>query len=83
MTQRICFDDSAESPPKISVFEPVLPAPPPARQLALAEWDRSAPSILKLYLEDEPEVGQVFRYNGLDWQIVEYRNGWIARLIVE
>jgi hypothetical protein len=83
MVSRIHFDESADDVPGTSPFETVGRIPAPSRQLALADWDRPSRSILKLYLEDEPEIGQVFYYNGLEWQIVEYRDGWIARLIVE
>ena len=83
MVPRIRFDDSAVSSPKAASHETVGRTPPPSRQIALADWDRPSRSILKLYLDDEPEVGRRFRYNGLEWQIVEYRDGWIARLIVE
>jgi hypothetical protein len=83
MDWRIHLDESAESAPGVPQLEPVGRVPPPSRQVALADWDRPSRSILKLYLEDEPEINQVFCYNGLEWQIVEYRDGWIARLIVE
>jgi hypothetical protein len=83
MVARIHFDESAASALRTSPSEPLSRTPAPSRQLALADWDRPSRSILKLYLEDEPEIGRVFSYNGLEWQIVEYRDGWIARLIVE
>lgn len=83
MVARIHLDESADSAPGTSRLEPVGRIPAPSRQLALADWDRPSRSILKLYLEDEPEIGRVFNYNGLEWQVVEYRDGWIARLIVE
>jgi hypothetical protein len=35
-----------------------------------------------LYVAEEPRVGLEFRYYGLDWRIVDYRNGWIARMLV-
>ena len=38
---------------------------------------------LLLYLADEPAVGTRFRYQDLDWEVVEYRDGWLARLVVD
>ena len=35
-----------------------------------------------LYVAEEPHVGLEFTYHGLDWQIVDYRDGWVARLLV-
>ncbi len=43
--------------------------------------DRPSQALL-LYLADEPEIGQRFTYGGADWEIVDYQDGWIARLIV-
>ena len=43
--------------------------------------DDSSPSMV-LYLPDEPEIGQRFRYAEVEWEIVDYRDGWIARLVV-
>ena len=43
--------------------------------------DDRNPAML-LYLPDEPEIGRRFRYGGVEWEIVDYRDGWIARLVV-
>jgi hypothetical protein len=43
--------------------------------------DPHVPPLL-LYLADEPEIGRRFHYSGVDWEIVDYDNGWVARLIV-
>ena len=47
-----------------------------------ADWgDPGSPPLL-LYLAEEPEVGRVFEYGGAHWEIVDYQDGWIARLVV-
>jgi len=43
--------------------------------------DPGAPPLL-LYLADEPEIGREFEYGGARWEIVDYQDGWIARLVV-
>ncbi len=48
----------------------------------LADWgDPGSPPLL-LYLADEPEIGREFEYGGARWEIVDYQDGWIARLVV-
>jgi len=37
---------------------------------------------LLLYLSEEPEIGREFEYGGARWEIVDYQDGWIARLVV-
>ena len=47
-----------------------------------ADWgDPGSPPLL-LYLAEEPEVGRVFEYGGAHWEIVDYQDGWVARLVV-
>lgn len=66
-----------------------LLAPPPSERgrrvsvtLFMSDADEpERPLLLSLY--DVPEVGRRFRYQDLEWEIVEYRNGWLARLVVE
>jgi len=59
-------------------------APPPvARQLLDANWEESTAEALMLYVAEEPRIGLEFSYHGLEWQIVEYRDGWIAKLLVD
>jgi hypothetical protein len=43
--------------------------------------DQGSPPLL-LYLADEPEIGRRFRYGSALWEIVDYQDGWIARLVV-
>ncbi|PWB68250.1 MAG: hypothetical protein C3F15_16875 [Holophagae bacterium] len=46
------------------------------------DWgDPSAPPLL-LYLAEEPEIGREFEYGGARWEIVDYQDGWVARLVV-
>jgi len=58
------------------------PPPPFTRELAHADWESSTDDGLKLYLSDEPGIGDEFSYNGVRWQIIDYRDGWVARLLV-
>jgi hypothetical protein len=53
------------------------------RQLLDADWEDSKAEPLMLYVAEEPRVGLEFSYHGLRWRIVDYREGWIARLLVD
>ena len=53
------------------------------RQLLDADWHDSEAEPLMLYVAEEPRVGLDFTYHGLSWQIVDYRDGWIAKLLVD
>ena len=53
------------------------------RLLATPDGDDSATDPLMLYVAEEPHVGLEFSYNGLDWRIVEYDDGWIAKMVME
>ena len=56
--------------------------PPRGPRAPLADWgDPSAPPLL-LFLSEEPEIGREFEYGGARWEIVDYQDGWIARLVV-
>jgi len=57
--------------------------PPITRQLLDADWEDSKDEPLMLYVAEEPSVGLEFDYHGLSWQIVDYRDGWVARLLVD
>ena len=58
------------------------PVPPRPGGAASPDWgDPSAPPLL-LYLSEEPEIGREFEYGGARWEIVDYQDGWIARLVV-
>jgi hypothetical protein len=59
------------------------PPPAAARQLLDADWEDSTAAPLMLYVAEEPRVGLEFSYHGLDWEIIDYRNGWIAKLLVD
>jgi len=60
-----------------------VPPPPVTRHLLDADWEDSETEPLMLYVAEEPRVGLEFAYHGLSWQIVDYRNGWVASLVVE
>ncbi|MBD3853914.1 MAG: hypothetical protein IFJ96_03965 [Acidobacteria bacterium] len=59
------------------------PPSPVARHLLDANWEDPTSETLMLYLADEPRIGDEFPYHGLRWMIVDYRNGWVARLLVD
>jgi hypothetical protein len=82
MSPRIQFDESESG--TLILLESGLASPPaPTRQLLDPDWEDSTGEPLMLYVADEPRVGLEFSYHGLDWQIVDYRDGWIARLLVD
>ena len=65
-----------------SVRAPRHRAPHRGPDVALLDWTSTGRQLL-LHLRDEPAIGLRFRYNGLAWEIVDYRDGWIARLLTE
>ena len=81
MNPRIELDDTVVS---ASTASGVSAAPPPpfGRELAHADWEDSNDEPLMLYLSEEPAIGDEFSYNGMRWQIIDYRDGWVARLLV-
>lgn len=82
MTPRIELDES--EPASRVVFTPgTTPPSPSSRQLLNADWEDSAAEPLMLYVADEPRVGLEFSYNGFEWKIVDYHDGWIATLVVD
>jgi hypothetical protein len=67
---------------------PILPSarPPAPRDSSVpvfADWDDDQSPALQLFLADEPEIGRRFSYSGVEWEIVDYRDGWVARLLVD
>jgi hypothetical protein len=82
MNPRIQLDESA--PEALTLRSGDDQAPPPVtRQLLDADWEDSTTEPLMLYVAEEPRVGLEFSYHGLEWEIVEYRDGWIAKLLVD
>jgi len=81
MDLRFELDDTAAS---ASMAERVMAGPPPpvGPQLAHADWENSTDQALMLYLSEEPAIGDEFSYNGVQWRIIDYRDGWVARLLV-
>jgi len=57
--------------------------PPVTRSLFDADWEDSKAETLMLYVAEEPRVGLQFSYHGLEWRIIDYRDGWIAKLLVD
>jgi len=81
MTPRIFLDTSD---PPVPIPLPADDAAPPAasNQLVHIDWEDSGIDQLMLYLAEDPQIGVEFSYNGLEWRIVDYRDGWVARLLV-
>jgi len=82
MSPRFHLDESVSGVPIIATvaaeIQPVM-----TRQLLDADWHDSEAEPLMLYVAEEPRVGLDFTYHGLSWQIVDYRDGWIAKLLVD
>jgi hypothetical protein len=76
---RIELDESAPDACADTVAEYQAPSPA-ARQLVDANWEHSTRDALMLYVAEEPRVGLEFSYHGLDWRIVAYCDGWVAKL---
>jgi len=81
MNPRIELDDTVALAIEVK-RDKVEPPPPITRHLAHADWESSTEDGLRLYLSDEPGIGHEFSYNGVRWQIIDYRDGWVARLLV-
>jgi len=82
MSPRINLDESVSEKPIFVRAKDETP-PPITRQLLDADWEDSKAEPLMLYVAEEPRVGLEFSYHGLDWQIVDYRDGWVAKLVVD
>ena len=82
MSPRIHLDESASEAPFVARVVGEIP-PPIMRQLLDADWEDPKSESLMLYVAEEPRVGLEFSYHGLDWQIVDYRDGWVAKLLVD
>lgn len=83
MSLRIVLDEAGGAP-ALPLF--VRTPGEPATQIPVTLLDghsAAAGRPLLLYLPDEPAVGRRFRYQDLEWEVVEYRNGWLARLVVD
>ena len=83
MTLRIGLCDS--DPPGLGGPAAVSELPTGNRRTAeplLASLDDPYAPPLLLFVADEPEIGKRFHYLGVEWEIVDYDNGWVARLIV-
>lgn len=82
MTLRIVLSEEASNHLPASRSRVRRPSPPGWGGPALVDLgDPAAPPML-LYLPDEPEIGRRFSYGGSVWEVVDYQDGWIARLLV-
>ena len=82
MSLRIQLDESVSGAAIVATVRGKIP-PSVARPLLEADWEDSESDALMLYVAEEPRVGLEFSYYGLSWRIVDYRNGWVARLLVD
>ena len=83
MTPRISLDDAAPEGGAIISGPPFDLQPSTGnRQLAVTDWDRTSADHLLLYLAEEPGIGDRFSYNGIQWQVVDYCDGWVARILL-
>lgn len=62
-----------------SVRQPAAPFHPGP---AFVDWNDPDTSALLLYLADEPEIGHRFAYAGVTWEVIDYHDGWVARMVV-
>jgi hypothetical protein len=84
MTVRITLSEDQPAAPAVPIVQPGPRVERPASSAPVfADWDDSEATALLLFLPDEPEIGRRFSYSGVDWEIVDYRDGWIARLLVD
>ena len=84
MNLRITLSDDEAADSGLQILPSRRRAAPRERSVPVfADWhDTDLPALL-LYLADEPEIGRRFSYSGVDWEIVDYRDGWVARLLVD
>ena len=82
MSPRIHLDDSVSGGAIVANSGCEI-SPPGTRQLLVADWEDSETEPLMLYVAEEPRVGLEFAYHGLSWEIVDYRDGWVAKLVVD
>ncbi len=83
MTLRITYTDEAPPASRESTSPSVRqPTPHYGSGPAFADWDDGQVQALLLYLPDEPQIGHRFEYGGATWEIVDYHDGWVARLVV-
>ena len=83
MTLRITLhDDEGVGTPAPAPAAVSQPQPAFHRDSAFLAADDDSSPVMLLYLPDEPEIGQRFWYAEVEWEIVDYRDGWIARLVV-
>lgn len=83
MTPRISLDDTAPEGAVINSAPPLDFQPfVGSRQLAVTDWDGKTADHLVLFLAEEPGIGDQFSYNGIQWQVVDYCDGWVARILL-
>jgi len=83
MSSRITLDQSENDggASRASSVEPAI-QPHPSRHIVRADWEDATSDALMLYVAEEPRIGDEFSYNDLRWRVIDYRDGWIAELLV-
>jgi len=82
MSLRFQLDESVSGAPIVTTTASENPGFV-TRQPLVGDWEDSETEPLMLYVAEEPRVGLEFSYHGLSWQIIDYRDGWVARLLVD
>ena len=82
MSPRIDLDDS-ESGHKIRLTGGSTVEPEGRQPLANPRWESPSADDMVLFVTEEPCIGHEFVYNGVPWRIVDYRDGWVAVLVVD
>ena len=80
--QVIQLDDHHEGRP-VAPDDAGEPPAPHLSKIADPDWFGVSSDALMLYLANEPAIGEVFTYHGLRWQVVDYHDGWVARLVID
>ncbi len=83
MSSRIELDESESGNRVLLLGAGDSAAPSSAQSLIDATWENQSPDSMILYLSEEPGIGDEFTYNGVEWRIIDYRDGWIATLLVD
>ena len=82
MALAVTLTDAPAEPPQRPARRRRLHATSRARTAPAFTADGPDPEAWMLFVHREPEIGMCFRYADLLWEVVDYRDGWIARMVV-